>query len=369
MKSSRPVTPRRARPVFGDPPYVAPRYHSRLWGPVIFAILLIILIVGFGVFGGVYWSLHRPQAASAAVIHVHVNSGDDVTTLADRLQREGVINNTLLFRLDAKLQNLGAKLKVGDYTLRRNMSIDQMVSTLTIYTSRTIRITIPEGQRLEQVATIAARTGINRRQFLQAARHPALHLSILRSLPRGATLEGYLFPNTYYIPPHYSARQLVAFMVRTLGQNFTPSMRAAAAREGLTVHDALTLGSIVEREARVASERPLIASVYLNRFHAKQGLFADPTVQYAIGHPGDWWPVLTASPRSIAPGSPYNTYTHGGLPPGPIANPGMASIRAVVYPAHTTYFYFVAKGGGRHAFESTLAQHNQDVCTYEHQCQ
>jgi UPF0755 protein len=145
-------------------------------------------------------------------------------------------------------------------------------------------------------------------------------------------------------------------------------MIATARRHGFSVYQVLTLASIVEREARVANERPLIASVYENRLKPGGGdaLFADPTVQYAIGRPGKWWPVLTDSPRNIVPNSPYNTYTHNGLPPGPIANPGLASIQAVLTPRQTNYLYFVAKGHGEHAFESTLAQHNADVCTYEH---
>jgi UPF0755 protein len=151
--------------------------------------------------------------------------------------------------------------------------------------------------------------------------------------------------------------------VQTLNQNFTPAMRAQAAKEQLTPFQVLILASIVEREARVASERPLIASVYLNRLHQHQGLYADPTVQYAVGKPGNWWPVLTTA--QLHTPSPYNTYIHMGLPPGPIANPGLASIQAVVYPKHTQFLYFVAKGNGHHAFETTLAQHNADVCKYE----
>lgn len=366
MKTTRSVTTRRARPVFEEPWYVAPRYHSKIWGRLIFALLILALFGGFGVFGGVYWSLHRAQSSSAAAVPVHVGAGDTVTSIANRLQSRGIISNALLFRLDARLQKLGSKLEAGDYVLRRNMSIDQMVTALGIYTSRTIRFTIPEGRRLEQVAAIVGRAGINQQQFLREALHPDIPLPILASKPRWASLEGYLFPNTYRVPPHYNARLLVKYMLQTLSQQFTPRMRADAAKRGLSVYQVLTLASIVEREAKAPDERPLIASVYENRLRTHQGLFADPTVQYAVGRPGNWWPVLTAPAGQIDPGSPYNTYTHrDGLPPGPIANPGLASIVATIYPKPTNFFYFVYKGHGRHVFEQTLAEHNADVSKYQ----
>jgi UPF0755 protein len=273
----------------------------------------------------------------------------------------------LLFRLDARLQSLGGKLKVGAYRLHRNMSIDQMVSALTqVPFVQYVSVTVREGLRSEQIAPILQQHGISGRQFLREVDHPdlsAARYSILQSKPKGATLEGFLFPNTYKVPKHSSGRAFAAFMVQTLNQDFTPAMRARAARDGLTPFQVLILASIVEREARVASERPLIASVYLNRLRQHQGLYADPTVQYAVGKPGNWWPVLTTA--QLHTPSPYNTYIHQGFPPGPIANPGLASIEAVVYPKHTQYLYFVAKGNGHHAFETTLAQHNADVCKYE----
>ena len=359
MKSQRSVAPRRARPDFSQPPYVAPRYHSRIWGRLIFAVLILGLGGVFVVGGGLYWFLHHPQGSSSAVVPVHVGVGDTVTSIADRLQREGVINSPLLFRIDAHIQNLGNKLKVGDYSVRRNMSIDQMVAALTIYHSPMVRITIPEGERVEQIAARLQARGINGAQFLQVVRHPdaaLLRLPILRDKPVGRGLEGYLFPNTYQVPPHYGARAMAEYMLKALGQNFTPTMRAAAARRGLSVYQVLTLASIVEREARVPGERAIIASVYLNRLNGKGWVLnADPTVQYAVGRPRNWWPVLTTDQLKVD--SPYNTYLHPGLPPSPIANAGLASIEAVIYPAPTTDYYFVAKNDCRHhAFAQTYGQ-------------
>jgi UPF0755 protein len=270
----------------------------------------------------------------------------------------------LLFRLDARLQNLGAKLKVGDYTIRRDMSIDQTIGALQIYSSKTIQITVPEGLRSDQIAAILHRHGINSRQFLREVRHPDLRLAVLTDKPRGASLEGYLFPNTYDVPPNYSGRDFAYLMVKTLQNSISPSMHAAMAHRKWSMYQVLTLASIVEREARVAAERPIIAGVYVNRLKAGMVLNADPTIQYAVGTPGNWWPLLTLAQLKVA--SPYNTYVRGGLPPGPIANPGLASVLAAIYPKHTKYFYFVARGHGRHIFAVTYAQQLINQARYQH---
>jgi len=271
-----------------------------------------------------------------------VRQGETVSALADSLQRQGIINSGLLFRLDARLQNLSGKLKVGDYRIRRNMSIDDMVSAFTVFHDRKIKILIPEGFRAEQIAAVLQAHGINGQQFLQQVRHPTLSLSILGDKPAGRSLEGYLFPNTYDVPPHYGARDFAQLMILTLGKNFTPAMRHEAARQHRSIYDVLTLASIVEREAKVDSDRPKIASVFLNRLRQGISLYSDPTVQYAAGTPSKWWPVLRDSPSNVQPQSPYNTYTHGGLPPGPISNPGLLSIEAALNPAPTDFLYFVA---------------------------
>jgi UPF0755 protein len=356
VKSDRSVHSRRARPVLDQRPYVTPRYQTNIWSRLIFVILILALCGGVGIVGGVYWAIHRSQGSSAQLVSFHVGSGDSVASIADRLQRLGLVDNALLFRLDARFQNLGSKLKVGDYALRRDMSIDEFVAALQVLHVQYVRITIPEGWRMEQIAARVAHYGIDGRQFLQEAEHPTLSSAvypILRDKPPRASLEGYLFPDTYYVPLHSSGREFAAFMVRNLANHIGPQMHAQIARERLSVFKVLILSSIVEREARDPSERPLIASVYTNRLTQGQGLFADPTVQFAMRHiSGVWWPVIRQDPHSV--NSPYNTYLHVGLPPGPIAEPGLASIQAVINPANTSYLYFVAKGHGQHAFETTL---------------
>lgn len=362
--SPRPVTPRRARPVFNGPTYTTPQYQTG-WGRVIFFLFLagLIVVIGFG--GGLYWELHKAQSGSAQSVRFTVGPGDTVTTVADRLNSEHLIGNTLLFRIDAKLQGLAGKLKIGNYTLQRNMSIDGMVAALTKYKALTISVTIPEGKRSEEIAGILQAHGIDARSFLAEVRHPDaayLNASILSTKPRGASLEGYLFPDTYYVSPHSSGKAFARVMVQQLDTEVTPTMLSSLRAHHRTFYDALTLASIVEREAVVPSERPLIAGVYMNRINSGGLLNADPTIQYALGKPGDWWPTLQAPAGTLATSSPYNTYLRKGLPPGPIANPGLPSILAAVYPRSTSDFYFVACGSHhRHVFAQTLAQQTANI--------
>lgn len=325
------------------------------------AFLLILCVVAAG---GLYWSLHRSQGTASRGVTFHVEPGDTVTSVADKLARLGFVDNTLLFRVDAKIRDLSAKLKAGDYSLKPGMSIDGTVVALTVYHAKTISVTIPEGFRIQQIAATLDRRGLDGSAFMQEALRPTFTSPILASRPAGATLQGFLFPNTYDVPPHFGGKAFARLMVDSLNRAFTPAMRARAHAEGLNVFKVLTLASIVEREARVASERPTIASVYLNRLRIGMPLQADPTVQYVVGTPRDWWPVLTLDQLRVQ--DPYNTYVNKGLPPGPIANPGLASIRAVLNPASTHFLFFVARGHGRHAFAVTYQQQCANQMKYQH---
>jgi UPF0755 protein len=238
-----------------------------------------------------------------------------------------------------------------------------------VYKQDDILVTIPEGMRMTQIAPILQRHGIDAKSFLQEARHPDLrylNATILNDKPASATLEGYLFPNTYKVPRHSSGKAFARDMVQLLDRSYTLSMRSTTRAHKFSVFQVLTLASIVEREAVHESERPTIAGVYANRLRLGWFLNADPTIQYSVGTPSNWWPVLQNQARLIEPNSPYNTYTHYGLPPSPIANPGIASIRAAVNPKPTRFMFFVAKGNtGYHAFAQTQAQQDANAATYQ----
>jgi UPF0755 protein len=213
------------------------------------------------------------------------------------------------------------------------------------------------------MAATLSRKGLDGASFMREALHPTISSPILTSKPAGASLQGFLFPNTYDVSPHFGGKAFARLMVDSLNRAFTPSMLQRARARGMSVYQVLTLASIVEREAKVESERPIIASVYLNRLKIGMPLQADPTVQYAVGTSKDWWPMLTTDQLRIQ--NPYNTYVNKGLPPGPIANPGLASIRAVLHPASTHFLFFVAKGHGRHAFARTYQQQCANQLKYE----
>jgi UPF0755 protein len=332
-------------------------------------ILLVVLVIAAG--GSyVYYEIHTPQGSGAALVPFSVHPGDNDTSIADRLQAKGLIHNTLLFRLDARLRGLASVLRPGYYTLHRNMSIDQIVRALAVFHDPLIRITIPEGWRAGQIAARLQQHGISGAAFLHAIEHPHFNVGFPTGRPAGSSLEGFLFPDTYYVPRHYSGTAFARLMVQQFTRMFTPAMRRMAHRAGYSVFQIVTIASIIEREAHVAAERRIIASVYYNRLHAHMLLQADPTVQYALVQDRNWrqvrswWPVLKSQAEYRSVHSAYNTYLHPGLPPGPICNPGLASLKAALAPAQTRYFFFVATGHGRHVFARTYAQQLANIAKY-----
>jgi UPF0755 protein len=225
---------------------------------------------------------------------------------------------------------------------------------------------VREGWRREEIAAAAPAAGLpfSADEFL-AATVSAAGLPLAADLPAGASLEGYLFPDTYRLSPEATAADLARAMVENFNRRVDESLRSGFSAHGLTLHQAVTLASVVEREAAVPDERPLIASVFLNRLAAGMLLEADPTIQFALGlqPDGAWW-KSPLSLEDLAVDSPYNTYRVSGLPPGPIAAPGLSSLQAVASPAETSYLYFRAMcdGSGRHSFAATFEGHLQNAC-------
>ena len=238
---------------------------------------------------------------------------------------------------------------------------DQAASTAP----QSFDITIPEGWRTEQIAEEYARLGGKggAQAFLDAVKGiDRSQFDFLADLPADTSLEGYLFPDTYRFDANDPKVDVVT-MLTNFGNKYTPEMRQRTKQMGLTIQDVVTLASLVEREAQIPEERPTIADIYLSRWEQNWRLEADPTVQYALGTADDWWPKLSGD--DLFYDSPYNTYQNDGLPPGPIANPGFASIQAVLFPDDTPYMYFVAKGDtGEHAFAVTAEEQQANVDKY-----
>ncbi len=298
-----------------------------------------------------------------------VREGEGAAEIGERLERQGLVRSASLFRLLAAYYGVSGSLEAGEYELQGDMTTTQIINRLHRGLVKTEMVTIPEGWRLEQMAEALAKEGLfEADEFLEACQRPSFDYEFSVERPPGATLEGYLFPDTYFVSKEMDAPSFVGRMLQTFDRRFTTAMRQQAADRGMSMHQVVTLASIVEREARLPEERPLIAGVFLNRLTLGITLDADPTVQYALASDSadqagyGYWKELSQEDLSID--SAYNTYRHGGLPPGPICNPGLASIEAVLDPEMTDYLYFVARKDGSHAFAATLEEHIQNVGKY-----
>ncbi len=315
--------------------------------------------------------LEQPAGDDDTSVTFIIEPGETAVEIAARLEREGLISDAELFRRYVQYHHLDAGIEAGEFTLRQTMTIPEIAQALQRGQRPEQTVTVQEGLRLEQVAAaVAAQTNIPEDEFLWLASDGWRNTDLasypfLADLPLTATLEGFLFPETYRLPEEATAADLLGRMLSTFDVRVTPEMRAAAAERGLNVYGLVTLASIVEREAVLDEERPLIAGVYYNRLEAGWFLDACPTVQYALGSPDDWWPRFTLEATEV--NSPYNTYRNLGLPPGPICSPGLASIQATAYPAESDYFFFLAdctKNDGSHLFAVTQEEHlrNYRMC-------
>jgi len=314
--------------------------------------------------------LNTPAGNDPASVVFTVEPGESVGQIAARLQREGLIRDAELFRLYLRYTRLDSGVEAGQFTLKKTMTTPQIAQALQSGRRDELTLTIPEGRRLEEVAALVAQqTPISATTFLSLTRDAqawAAQYPLLSELPAGASLEGYLFPDTYRLPLDATASDVVARMLSNFDHRITRQLRDDLASQKRTLFQAVTLASIVEREAVVEKERPIIASVYLNRLASDMALDADPTVQYGMASAKGqvpWWPQLTQEDyRSVK--SPYNTYVNPGLPPGPIANPGLSSLEAAIDPAQTDFYFFRASCSrdGTHMFSKTLEEHASKAC-------
>jgi UPF0755 protein len=316
--------------------------------------------------------LDKPASSDKGEVNFNVEDGELPADVAARLEKEGLIQNADAFLLLLKCRHAAERIQAGDHAMRRNMTMDEVILALQRGTTRGVTITIRPGWRAEQIAEYLATVNLpqfDKDEFLRIVREGDADFAFLQDRPRNGSpgLEGYLFPDTYEVLQGITAPQLVNRLLSEFDQRVTPDLRAKATNEGLTLQEAITLASIVERETVKPEEAPIIASVYLNRIKAKTYLNADPTVQYAIGYVPEtkqWWKTPVTLEEYQKVNSPYNTYLNPGLPPGPIAEPSMNSIQAVLEPAQTDYMYFLATGDGGHVFARTLEEQNANLSKY-----
>jgi UPF0755 protein len=292
-----------------------------------------------------------PHGQSTRVI---IPRGATFANAADSLSKANLVGWNRVFRLYARVTGGDRNIKPGTYLLKHGTPWKDIISALNGGHGLVNTITIPEGYSIAQITPALARTLKVPTDSVTAAVGDTALLARL-DLPT-PTLEGYLFPDTYAFPVGTTARQAVREMVYDFERRWKPEWDARAADLKINRNDLVTMASIVEREARLPEERPVIAAVYYNRLQKGMLLQADPTVQYAIGHH-----VGRVLYKDLTIESPYNTYTHKGLPPGPIASPGVASLAAAANPASVPYIYFVAGRDGHHEFRTTLEEHTTAI--------
>jgi UPF0755 protein len=320
--------------------------------------------------------VNLPRGASDEPVYITVEKGDNAAAIGKRLEAAGIIESAASFERLAKLSGAERTLAAGEYEFTARTSVLDALARIRDGLTAARIVGVPEGMRLEEIAALLEKRGVLKAsEFLAAVNALATNGSgidpdLIQSRPRASTLEGYLYPATYGFNRSVSANEAVLQMVKALSDRLTPELRDEARAQGLSLHQVLTLASIVDREVVNPEERALIASVYRNRLKLDMPLQADPTVQYAIAaRPGSiveygyWKKVLSAQDLSFD--SNYNTYTKRGLPPGPISNPGIDSIVAVIRPAKTDFLYFVARNDGSHAFSATYEEHQRNVARYQ----
>jgi UPF0755 protein len=332
---------------------------------VVLTVAIVLLTVGI-----IVVSLDRARDDVGQSTYFVVAPDESVDSIADRLQDEGLIRSPGYFRFRIRLQSKGDDIVAGRYRLDTAMSTSQIINEITsrdAALAQEVSVQFTEGWRTEQFAEAAVDAGLpfTADEFMQATKDAKWNneFAFLHTRPSGVALEGYLFPDTYNFRMDSTPDDVIERLLTTFEERVTPDMIAMADSQGMTLHQIITIASIIEREAAVATERPTISSVYHNRLERGMPLQADPTIQYQLGTPADWWPALT--PADVQRNGVYNTYLNPSLPPGPICNPSLASIEAALSPEQTPYLYFVATGDGTHAFAETLEEHEKNIDTYQ----
>lgn len=326
---------------------------------LVIGVVLAVLAAGYCAMD-LYRYAERPADSQAKATQriVMVKPGVGFRALTDLLAAEGTIRDPFRFRIYARVKGLDKRVKAGEYVLSSGMSPTEVLQTITSGKVRLYRLTIPEGYNLEQIAAAVEKAKLGERpRFLDAVRDENL---LKRLQIQADSFEGYLFPETYYFPKGVAADGIIKAMVERFRTVFASEWKARAEALGFSVHEIVTLASIIEKETGAAHERPIISSVFHNRLRRKMRLETDPTVIYGIE---DFDGNITR--EHLATPTPYNTYSRRGLPPGPIASPGAESIEAALYPKETGFLYFVSKGNGTHQFSETIADHNRSVQKYQ----
>ncbi|MDQ3170884.1 MAG: endolytic transglycosylase MltG [Acidobacteriota bacterium] len=332
---------------------------SRIKKILLFLVLLLVVAAGATFY--LWRGVALPYRGFTGEQFVVIDTGSSVSGIGQALANAGVVRDLRSFQLAARLTGAERRMQAGEYRFDDAATALEVVNRIARGDVYTRPITFPEGRTAAEMAAIfAERTAGGTATFLTASRDVS---RVAAFDPLARDLEGYLFPSTYLLPRKATAATLVDQMVQSFDKSFDADLRAGATAVGFTMREAVTMASLVEEEAQVAAERPMISAVYHNRLKIGMGLQCDATVIYAMQRAGTWNGNITRA--DLAMDSPYNTYRYRGLPPGPIANPGRASLEAAVKPADVPYLYYVSRNDGSHAFATTLDEHNRNVQQYQ----
>jgi UPF0755 protein len=327
---------------------------------IFIAVLAIIVVAGLLVvqfFGQPY------KGYAGDEIFVDVPPGSGVGAIGRRLVEAGVVRNEAGFRLAMRLHGGDRTLKAGEYRFSGALRPAEVIDKIARGEVYLRPITIPEGLTIAEMAEIVAAHDLGTKAaFVRAARNAELVRNVD---PAADDLEGYLFPETYALPRNDTSASLVEQMAKRFLEVYDEGLRREAAARGLRTRAVVTLASLIEKETSRPEERPIVSAVYQNRLRIGMPLQCDPTTIYALQRAGQWNGNLTKA--NLQFDSPYNTYRYPGLPPGPIAAPGRASLEAAIRPAAVKYLYFVSRNDGSHVFSETLDEHNRNVRQFQQQ--
>jgi len=320
--------------------------------------LLLVFLTFLSIYLDLIFYSDRAAGGQPQKKIITIKRGQSFAVTTQYLHQEGLIKSPFRFRLLARIKGADKRIQAGEYLLSSDLSPNKIMETMVVGKVRLYKFTIPEGYNLKQIAAIISAAGfVTQEEFLKAATDPVFVRQM--NIP-AETFEGYLFPDTYYFPKGASTPDLITAMVERLHSLFSDPWKERTAENGHSIHEVLTLASIIEKETGAPFERPLISSVFHNRLRKGMRLETDPTVIYGLK---DFNGNLTR--KDLRTPTPYNTYKIKGLPPGPIASPGLAAIEAALYPAETDYLFFVSKKDSTHHFSTNFKDHERAIRKYQ----
>ncbi len=327
-------------------------------GVIVSLVFFLLLAVVAGVHLNIVADANTPAGNGSIERAVMVPSGQGFKALSAMLYHQGLILHPFKFRLFARMHGYDKHIKAGEYMLSNAMTPEKILKIMVDGKVLLHRLTIPEGYNLTQVSRAVEAAGLGTEaDFFKTA----TNAEFVHSLGIHAqTFEGYLFPDTYYFAKDTPPKDIIRTMIKRFREVFTPRWKNRAKTLGMTIHQVITLASIIEKESGAAGEQPIISSVFHNRLKRKMRLESDPTVIYGMT---DYNGNITR--KDLESPTPYNTYTMRGLPPGPISNAGVKAIEAALYPADTQYLYFVSKKDGTHYFSTNFKEHERAVRKYQ----